>query len=379
MVSKVSPMKAATKIVSILLALAMLLTGMVIVFEPLLDAYFRERSVKNTASEFIQSHSDTGIATAPTEPDTPAATEPSAATVPEEPIQLQLYPELLAQMEQINRELYESKQIELTDSTSYEQSVLNLSRYGLDNEVVGVLSIPKIHIEMPLYLGATWNHMALGFAQLSQTSMPIGGENTNCVIAGHRGWAGMKYLRDVEEIQIGDSVFLQNLWQTMEYRVAEIKIVLPQDRESIIIQEGRDLLTLLTCHPYGSGGLYRYLVICERYIPEETPVMPESSGILTQIQHSIDSLASKIDNTPPEGVVTYDGSTFVSSRRDILMRDMLPLLCAATVLLMLLLLCLLSILRRRKRKAAKKAAQPDRSNAGSLRRHPARYKGKYLR
>ena len=128
----------------------------------------------------------------------------------------------------------------------------------------GVISIPKLDIEMPLYLGATYQHLADGAAHLSQTSLPIGGNNTNCVIAGHRGWKGASYFRYITELKPGDEVTITNLWGTLRYTVTETKIIAPNDIEEILIREGQELLTLLTCHPYASGGKYRYVVYCER-------------------------------------------------------------------------------------------------------------------
>ena len=135
---------------------------------------------------------------------------------------------------------------------------------GQQGDMFGVISIPGIELEMPLYLGATEAHMAEGAAQLGKTSIPIGGENTNAVIAGHRGYNGAPYFRYVPELQIGDSVNITNLWGTLHYRVVETKIIQPNDIDAIKIQPGRDLITLLTCHPYASGGKQRFLVICER-------------------------------------------------------------------------------------------------------------------
>ena len=112
--------------------------------------------------------------------------------------------------------------------------------------------------------------MADGAAQLCQTSLRIGGENTNCVIAGHRGWRGASYFRYIEKLRIGDEVRITNLWETLHYRVVDIQIIAPYEVERILIQEGRDLITLLTCHPYASGGKQRYLVFCERVVlPEQ--------------------------------------------------------------------------------------------------------------
>ena len=106
--------------------------------------------------------------------------------------------------------------------------------------------------------------MADGAAHLSQTSLPIGGMDTNCVIAGHRGYCGASYFRHLDQLHIGDRVSVTNLWETLTYRVCEIRVIDPSDVEEILIQPGRELLTLLTCHPYASGGRQRYVVYCER-------------------------------------------------------------------------------------------------------------------
>lgn len=84
------------------------------------------------------------------------------------------------------------------------------------------------------------------------------------VIAGHRGWRGADYFRHIDRLQMGDTVTLTNLWETLTYTVADIRIIQPHEVDKIKIQQGRDLLTLLTCHPYASGGRERYVVYCER-------------------------------------------------------------------------------------------------------------------
>ena len=99
---------------------------------------------------------------------------------------------------------------------------------------------------------------------LGNTSAPTGGDNTNCIIAGHRGWKGADYFRHIDRLQVGDTVTLTNLWETLTYTVADIQIIQPHEVDKIKIQQGRDLLTLLTCHPYASGGRQRYVVYCER-------------------------------------------------------------------------------------------------------------------
>ena len=106
--------------------------------------------------------------------------------------------------------------------------------------------------------------MAKGAAVLSQTSMPIGGESTNCVIAGHRGYRGSPYFRNIQRLQVGSAVYVTNPWETLEYTVTGFDIIQPSDLDAILIQPGKDMVTLLTCHPYASRGEYRYVVYCQR-------------------------------------------------------------------------------------------------------------------
>ena len=181
-----------------------------------------------------------------------------------EPTEEQLYPELWTDMTAYNETIYAEGQSGLSCAYDYQKPSFTLKDYGLEDEVFGVISIPAMDLNMPIFLGATEKHMADGAAHMSQTSLPIGGNNTNCVIAGHRGYGGASYFRYIEKLRIGDSVTITNLWETLEYRVVQIKIIYPNEVKEILIQENRDLLTLLTCHPYASGGKQRYLVICER-------------------------------------------------------------------------------------------------------------------
>ena len=212
------------------------------------------------------------VPTAPVVSDMPSVTVP---TVPEpsdprsgeqetEPVETRPYQELWEDMNAYNAAIYEAGQVDLSDRTAYERPSFLLADYGLDSEIFGVISIPKLDIEMPIYLGASCQHMADGAAHLTQTSLPIGGSDTNCVIAGHRGWRGAAYFLHITELEVGDEVLVTNLWETLRYRVVEIQIIDPNDIDAILIRDGRELLTLLTCYQVASGEKLRYLVFCER-------------------------------------------------------------------------------------------------------------------
>lgn len=176
----------------------------------------------------------------------------------------QQYPELLADLQVYNQRIYAEKQSGLVDLEACETPAADLTAYGIEDEIIGVLEIPAMELTMPVYLGASDDHLAVGAAVLGNTSAPIGGDSTNCVIAGHRGWRGADYFRHIDRLEAGDTVKLTNLWETLTYTVADIQIIQPHEIERIKIQQGRDLLTLLTCHPYASGGKQRYVVCCEK-------------------------------------------------------------------------------------------------------------------
>ena len=174
------------------------------------------------------------------------------------------YPELWDAMVAYNESIYAENQSGMVNLQSFEKQSFVLQNYGLEDEVFGVLSVPAIELSMPIYLGASRANMAIGAALMTETSMPIGTPNSNAVICGHRGWNGASYFLHIDKIQIGDTVTITNLWEELEYTVVSTKIISPYDLDAVKIQEGKEMITLLSCHPVASGGKQRYLVLCER-------------------------------------------------------------------------------------------------------------------
>lgn len=178
-----------------------------------------------------------------------------------------------------NNELYENGQAGLVDVFSYQQVDFSLVQFGFDEEMIGYLTIPKMDIELPIYLGASKENLSKGAAHLTYTSLPVGGVNTNAIFAAHRGMSTAAMFRDIEKLDIGDEVYITNFRETLKYHVVEIAVIAPNDIDKILIQEGRDLVTLITCHPY-RHNYQRYVVYCER-IAEE---MDEANGVETDGQ-----------------------------------------------------------------------------------------------
>lgn len=171
--------------------------------------------------------------------------------------------ELYQAMIAYNEALYKSGQSEISDAWTFKQEEFKLNGYDYKNNAVATITIPKMELEMPIYLGATKENMSRGIVNLGNTSLPIGGKNTNCVLAGHRGYRGAPFFRNIEDLQAGDEIIISNYWEQLKYNVFEIKVIYPTESEQILIQDGKDMVTLITCHPY-RNNYQRYVVYCRR-------------------------------------------------------------------------------------------------------------------
>lgn len=138
------------------------------------------------------------------------------------------------------------------------------------NEIMGYLEIPKINVRLAIYHGIGPNALENGCGHIEGTSLPIGGESTHSVISAHRGLPSAKLFTDLDQMEVGDIFYINVLDETLAYKVDQILIVLPEETESLAIEEGKDLVTLVTCTPYGVNS-HRLLVRGERteYVPED--------------------------------------------------------------------------------------------------------------
>lgn len=245
-----------------------------------------------------------------TDSDSDASDDEESATRP--------YQTLYGEMEKYNKDLATNGQ-DIVDAWSYEQQPLDLSSVDIDedNPVIGYIEIPDMKIRLPLMLGASTKNLEKGAAVLSETSMPIGGKGTNCVIAGHRGWEGSAYFQFIENMKKGSKVYITNPWETLVYECTSTQVIYPDDVQSILIQPGKDMVTLFTCHPYVlGGGPYRYLVFCERV---DTQKRKEADGILNP-DATTPAPAEEADNvvvTEPEEAASSDDSTSESTDEDL--------------------------------------------------------------
>lgn len=138
-------------------------------------------------------------------------------------------------------------------------NVLNLSGDG----VMATINIPKIHVELPIYHTTDTDVLEHGVGHLEGTSVPIGGESTHCVLSGHTGLPSMKIFDNLDQLEVGDYFVISVLGEDHAYRVTSVEVVLPDETDSLVIEQGRDLCTLVTCTPYGVNT-HRLLVHAER-------------------------------------------------------------------------------------------------------------------
>lgn len=146
-------------------------------------------------------------------------------------------------------------------SIPWTYSALNLKKYGIYDGMYGYISIPKIDVNQPIYLGATQGNMAYGVTHLMSTSLPIGGESTHCVLSGHTGYIGRYFFDNLPDLRKGDRVYIKNYFGKLEYQVTGYRKVGPTDTSDMYIERGKDKLTLFTCIDWGKN---RYMVTCER-------------------------------------------------------------------------------------------------------------------
>ena len=119
------------------------------------------------------------------------------------------------------------------------------------NDMIGYLKIDRIGVELPIYHGTSDKVLSKGVGHLEGSSLPVGGENTHCVMSAHRGLPSSKLFTDLDRIEKGDTFQIIVLDQVLTYQVDFIKVIEPTDISDLQIIEGGDYCTLFTCTPYG--------------------------------------------------------------------------------------------------------------------------------
>lgn len=147
-----------------------------------------------------------------------------------------------------------AKRVGIKHDRKYE-SKLNV----LNNGMMGILSVPSIDVNLPIYHYTTESILEKGAGHLFGSSLPVGGKSTHAVITAHRGLPSAKMFTDLDLLKKGDKFFVHTLGKKMAYEIDRIKTVKPDETKGMGIEKGKDYVTLVTCTPYGKNT-HRLLV-----------------------------------------------------------------------------------------------------------------------
>lgn len=245
------------------IAAILLLGGAVLLFAPVVEGALAQREMDQEISKVEQTTASVRDGQADRADTTP-------------------FSELYDWLQAYNQQVASGAVTIAADPFLFESAMGEFETQGLENGLIGYIQIPAMNTSLPLYLGSTTKHLRQGATVVEGSSAPLGETTSNCLIAAHRGYGSPSMMfRDIEKLCVGDKVYVTTLWGTLTYTVVGTKVIDPSDTEAVGVQQGRDLVTLITCHPYGSTAS-RYVVECERALDEknantQTPSTQETS------------------------------------------------------------------------------------------------------
>lgn len=154
------------------------------------------------------------------------------------------------------------------------ESILDVDGNGM----IGYIEIPNVNITLPVYHGTNDDVLQIAVGHLDWTSLPVGGTSTHCVLSGHRGLPSAKLFTNLDQVKEGDTFVIRVLDEILTYEVDQIRIVEPAAVDDLMIENGKDYCTLVTCTPYGVNS-HRLLVRGHRVENESESIRVTSEAI----------------------------------------------------------------------------------------------------
>lgn len=190
--------------------------------------------------------------------------------------------DIIAKAQEYNSLLYQTNGAIVGNSSEIlsHENYMNLLNVS-DNDIMATLEIPKINVDLPIYHGTEDEVLSIGVGHLEGSSLPVGGESTRCILTGHRGLPSSKLFTRLDEIVEGDLFYIDVLGETMAYEVNEVEVIDPDEVDKLEIEPDKDLVTLITCTPYGINT-HRLVVTGER--------VPYKEKVKDSIQSNIPSI-----------------------------------------------------------------------------------------
>lgn len=177
--------------------------------------------------------------------------------------------------------------------------------------VICYIDIPKINVYLPVQHGTDADTLERAVGHVVGTSLPVGGSSTHAVLSAHSGMASSKLFSDIDQLAVGDMFYIHVLGEVLAYKVDAIHTVLPTDTSLLQIADGKDLVTLVTCTPFGVNT-HRLLVRGQRvpYVPEqEAPAAAEKPAVSSWTRHYLTGLGIGL------GAVAVIGGAYFLVRR----------------------------------------------------------------
>ena len=168
-----------------------------------------------------------------------------------------IYDSILQSAQEYNAKLLERSNAYILSEEQLQQYENELNFTG--NGIMGYIEIPSIDVYLPIYHGTENDVLQVAIGHLNWTSLPVGGPSTHCVVSGHRGLPSSLLFTNLDKLVVGDYFYINVLDEVLTYEVDQIRIVEPTETKDLLIQEGKDLCTLVTCTPYGINS-HRLLV-----------------------------------------------------------------------------------------------------------------------
>jgi sortase A len=194
-----------------------------------------------------------------------------------------LSPEVIAEekeaVRRYNKSLFENAVV-LTDPFDPDAYPITDGEYTellAFDDVMAYIEIPAISVYLPIYHGTEEETLLIGVGHLENTSLPAGGESTHAVLSAHCGLPSARLFTDLNLLREGNIFRIYVLDETLTYQVYGIETVDPGDSSSLFIQEGEDLVTLITCTPYGKNT--HRLLVHGRRIEEKDEALIEEPTI----------------------------------------------------------------------------------------------------
>lgn len=177
--------------------------------------------------------------------------------------------------------------------------------------VICYIDIPKINVYLPVQHGTGAETLEKSVGHVVGTSLPVGGSSTHAVLSAHSGMASSKLFSDIDQLAVGDMFYIHVLGEVLAYKVDAIHTVLPTDTSLLQIADGKDLVTLVTCTPFGINT-HRLLVRGQRvpYVPEQKATAAAEKPVASSwTQHYLTGLGIGL------GVVAAIGGGYFLVRR----------------------------------------------------------------